>query len=110
MNDYIRRVLQHEVYISQQEIIIIEPYELIKVDILDAAIDFHCFPSMLKRVQERIPFLTEEVIRKAIWNFDSNVNCRIKKSHDAKEEEQWKTWIQPACAGYRTYIRYMIDS
>jgi alkylated DNA repair dioxygenase AlkB len=107
MNDLIRGVLQHEVYISQEEMIIIEPYELIKVDILDAAIDFHCFPSMLKRVHERIPFLTEETIKKAIWTFDSSVNRRV--THDEKEEQQWKEWIQPACALYRVYIKNMMN-
>ena len=110
MNDLIRRLLQHEVLISQKEMVLVEPYELIKVDILDAAIDFHCFPSMLKRVQERIPFISEETIKKAIWNFDSNINRRIIHVYDEKEEEQWKSWIQPACAGYRAYIKTMINS
>ena len=77
---------------------------------VEAAIDFHCFPSMLKRVQERIPFISEETIKKAIWNFDSNINQRIIRVYDEKEEEQWKSWIQPACAGYRAYIKTMINS
>ena len=109
MNDLIRGVLQHEIYISQEEMTIIEPYELIKVDILDASIDFHCFPSMLKRVQERIPFLTEEVIKKAIWTFDSSINRRITIGQDTDKEIQWKTHIQPACAAYRTYIKNMMN-
>jgi len=109
MNDLIRRVLQHDVFISQQEITLIEPYELICADILDAAIDFHCFPSMPKRVQERIPFLTEETIKKAIWNFDSSVNRRLTQTYDEKEEQQWKEWIQPACAGYRAYVKNMME-
>jgi hypothetical protein len=109
MNDFIRRILQHEIDISQKEITILEPYELIQVEIIDAAIDFHCFPSMLKRIQQRIPFLTEDTIKKAIWNFDSSVNRRIMHIHDPKDEQQWKLWIQPACALYRNYIRKMMD-
>ena len=108
MNDLIRRVLQHDILISQKELTIIPPCELVTVHILDAAIDFHCFPSMLKRIQERIPFLTEESIKKAIWNFDSNINRRIRESNMERceeEEQQWKEWIQPACTGYRKYIK-----
>ena len=109
MNDFIQRILQHEIDISEKEITILEPYELIQVEILDAAIDFHCFPSMLKRVQQCLPFLSEEVIKKAIWNFDSSVNRRIIRIHDPKEEQQWKELIQPACALYRNYIKKMMD-
>lgn len=109
MNHLIHRILQHDVFISQKEMTMIEPYELIMVDILDAAIDFHCFPSMLKQVHMRLPFLTEESIRKAIWNFDSNINRRQSITHEYAEEQQWNTIIQPACTAYRTYIRNMID-
>lgn len=59
-----RRVLQHDILILQKELTIIPPCELVTVHILDAAIYFHCLPSMLKRVQECIPFLTEESIKK----------------------------------------------
>ena len=108
MNDLIRRILCHDVTISQQSITIIDPYELITVDIIDAAIDFHCFPSMLKRIHAQLPHLTEEAIRQAIWKFDSSVNRRLFITHDAKEEAQWKEWIHPACASYRSYIKKMI--
>lgn len=109
MNELIGRVLRNDVPISQKEITIIDPYELIKVEILDAAIDFHCFPSMIKRVQEHIPFLSEEVIRHAIWTFDSSINRRISITYDDAEEKQWNVSIRPACVGYRTYIKNMID-
>jgi alkylated DNA repair dioxygenase AlkB len=110
MNDLIHRVLQHNAQIAQKEINMIDPYELIKVDILDASIDFHCFPSMLKQVRARLPFLSEESIRQAIWNFDSSINRRLTVAHNETEEHQWKHTIQPACAAYRAYIRNMMDN
>ena len=110
MNDLIRRVLENNIIISEKEMMIIEPYELIQVDIIDAAIDFHCFPSMIKKIHERIPFISEDVIKKAIWTFDSSVNHRIVCEYHTEEMEQWKTWIQPACAGYRNYIKMMLEN
>jgi len=110
MNGLIWHLLHRDVPISEKEIVIVDPYELIKVDILDAAIDFHCFPSMLKRIKEQLPLLTEEIIRQSIWIFDSNVNRRITITYDDADRIRWKEIIQPVCAIYRAYIRSMMDN
>jgi hypothetical protein len=109
INDMMFKVIYGDIQIAQQEMTVLEPYELAMVTILDCAIDFHCFPSMVKRIQARIPGTTEDEIRQAIWEFDSSVNVRLTVNHHTEQEKKWIEKVQPECRAYRTYLRNRIE-
>ncbi len=49
---------------------------LTKDDILIESLDFHCYPFILRKLQERFTELTEDRIRLAIWKCRSRINYR----------------------------------
>jgi hypothetical protein len=103
MNDLIQQIIQGNLLLSEEEITLLEPVECVDVTILDAAIDFHCFPSMLKRVC--VAGLSEDDAKRLIWTFDSSVNARKRATYDVDDKKVWKNVLQPACQSYRAYIR-----
>ena len=69
------------------------------------AIDYHCYPSFLKIIMKKYADISEEELKKLIWNNSSRLNIRIKK-YEIYNLEQWNT--------IKEYIqktqKYLLDS
>lgn len=116
MNKMRQKIMQNEITINQNEIQLLQ-YDITQIaidEILDCAIDFHCFQKMPQKVLQKIdPIhqLTEQDIRDYIWQFSSNVNYRHKKSQqDEQRQKIWETVVKPKCQTYRYYIKKRISS
>jgi hypothetical protein len=82
--------LKRTTYISLSEFKI-DPEE--HLEIIPEAIDFHCYPQILKELNKEFPYLTEEQIREMIWFSESAINIRkpttIEKSNIYREIKAW---------------------
>jgi hypothetical protein len=116
MNKMRQKIIQNEITIRQNEIQLLQ-YDTTQMainEILDCAIDFHCFQKMPQKVLQKIdPIhkLKEQDIRDYIWQFSSNVNYRHKKSQqDEHRKKIWETVVKPKCQIYQFYIKKWIGS
>lgn len=72
------------------DVSIIEPY----VQMIDAAIDFHPLPNMLKYINSKLD-VREEDIKKTIWFAESGVNIRKQDTLDASNNYcQTELWLK----------------
>lgn len=49
---------------------------IIPTDILLCSIDFHCFPWIIRKLEELFPSYSTLQLRKAIWHYSSGINCK----------------------------------
>ena len=114
MNNLIYEIYNKKTSIDTTEMQIINIPRKIKknIDILDSAIDFHCFHRMplkvLARVDKKFNF-TEKDIKQYIWDFDSKINLRDFKEEDKERLDIWTKVIKPKCDSYRSFIKNMIE-
>ncbi len=101
--------LDNNLTICEDNMKMLEPFSS-EIEILDSAIDFHCFPKMPSKILSKIDKMhnfTESQIREYIWVFDSNINCRIQNT-SMLDVNIWKTIIEPKCHCYRNCIRSIL--
>lgn len=84
------------------------------VPILSCAIDFHCFTKMPLKVKNKIndDSLSEEIIRKYIWNKESSINVRTTENTNKIDDSYdylWNDIIKPKCDIYRYQIANMLE-
>lgn len=76
--------------ITSQPLAIREDSILQKLYIIDDAIDFHCFPTMLREIRVASQYKYEEnEIQKCIWYTCSGIN--VRKPWTIEYEKEWKT-------------------
>jgi hypothetical protein len=110
INKLINSLINKEITVVNKDIEILELKKSDGLKIIDSSIDFHCFPSMIERVLEKIDKkynLTSNDIRNYIWKYDSSINYRslIKEEEVEKEVKIWKEIIKPKCDTYRKFIK-----
>ena len=74
-----------------------------------SAVDFHCYPGMVTKIQKLYPELTESDIREMIWDFRSSYNLRLPSPHILSPRHPVSKWslIQEAVDRIsRNYIYY----
>ena len=110
MNQLIKNIKDGKFEIEKREIEILD-FDVDKIiipKILDCAIDFHCYPGMIKRVSEHIGDenkLSEDKIKNLIWTFDSSINYRKKPKKNKDDKKLWKEIVKPSCKGYRRFLK-----
>jgi hypothetical protein len=117
MNNIINGIMKGDIQVCDKVIKRYSDIEIDDVEILECAIDFHCFPKMLDKVLLKIePLgikLTEKDIKYYIWTFDSSINYRFNNeiNNNYKEEELklWNTIIKPKCNNYRKFIKGIVN-
>lgn len=111
MDSLICMLQNSEIIIDNKTMDIIDIYYPETIEILDSAIDFHCFPSMAKKISEKNEKynLSETDIKHYIWVFSSNVNNRFNEKYDENEIKIWKEIIEPQCINYRKFIKSVIN-
>jgi hypothetical protein len=70
------------------EPVTINGLEKFKLEI--SAIDFHCYPFIIKKIENRFKDTDSQDIRKAIWYCSSGLNYRMKENYDPRYEKIWK--------------------
>lgn len=113
INNLIYKILNHEIDICEDKMVTIREEDVNpNCEILDCAIDHHCFPNMPSKVLARINEeydLTEEDIKYYIFKYESSVNTREKNSWVHENELKiWNTVIKPKCEIYKQCIKRML--
>ena len=117
INTIIYKLINNKINICDDELLINE-HQMCEneLDILNCAIDFHCFPKMIDKVLLKIKNdfpkieLTEDDIRNYIWAYDSNINVRINnKKYEFLNADIWINIIKPKCDIYRYHIMKLLN-
>ena len=81
--------LEHPIPSSQPMIFMDSKEVSLKLYIIDDAIDFHCYPNMLREIRAMTGYkYQEEDIKFCIWYTCSGINCR--KSWTIENQKLWK--------------------
>lgn len=120
INKIIYGIMNNTININNDELLITE-YQIYEneLDILNCAIDFHCFPKMIEKILEKIKHddpntgLNEDNVRKYIWVYDSNINVRIHHNDNNNfmdpDKDKWINIIKPKCDVYRYHIMKLLN-
>ena len=60
-----------------------------KTEILNEAIDYHCFPEILRKITDKYDHINPEHIKKAIWHNNSDYNYRENYDHNNTYDILW---------------------
>ena len=60
-----------------------------KTEILNEAIDYHCFPEILRKITDKYDHINPEHIKKAIWHNNSDYNYRDNYDHNNTYDILW---------------------
>jgi len=91
IEDYIKQVLDSRVEAKTDKVpmITLEMEPLQTSEWIYQANDFHCNRSIPRQVKQRIPTMSEETIKKLIWDYSSSINHREVDPVKVMKETDW---------------------
>lgn len=77
--------------------------------IIPEAIDFHCYPWIIRKIFEKHPQVTKNSIKKAIWYWESSLNER-NKHYYAQEKEKFKKTFQSIKQDLQNLKKFILNN